>query len=195
MVDKTKFEVENILFVVEEVLYSILYKCFDTDEFERLFDLWTDVEYLEDFFENNKEDLNNDFWKGISVEEAILKTYNDALDLEEKLFSLAEEGTVASRENLASFFKPISLSSEAVRSFTMSKAYGQDRPSWLRIYALKMDDNLFVVTGGAIKLTPTMNTKEHLELELSKLRISRKFIIDYPFNLEVKDIPFFELVY
>ena len=77
----------------------------------------------------------------------------------------------------------------------MEKAYGQASPSWLRVYALRVDTNLFVITGGAIKLTETMNDRDHLKLELKKLRISKKFVIDYPNSTEGEDIPFFELIF
>lgn len=198
MVDNIKFEVENIIFIVENSLYTILYKGFEEDEFIRLFDLWTDALYLENFFEENIDDLNNEFWDGISIEEAVLKTQKDALNLEDKLISLAEQEITNAdeyEEYLSTFFQPISQSYDATKRPTKEKAYGQDFPSWLRIYALGVDTNLFVVTGGAIKLTKVMNDREHLKTELKKLDISKKFVIDYPTSTEGEDIAFFELIY
>lgn len=52
------------------------------------------------------------------------------------------------------------------------------RPSWLRIYAIRVDVNLFVISGGAIKLTPTMNETDHLILELDKLEITKQYLLD-----------------
>ncbi|MGB5926872.1 MAG: hypothetical protein WBH03_01795, partial [Cyclobacteriaceae bacterium] len=49
-------------------------------------------------------------------------------------------------------------------------------PSWLRIYAVRLDINLFVVSGGGIKLTPTMNEREHLLKELRKLEVAVQYL-------------------
>lgn len=48
------------------------------------------------------------------------------------------------------------------------------KPSWLRIYAVRLDTNLFLISGGAIKLTKNMD-KPHLQNELRKLDITRIF--------------------
>jgi len=34
-------------------------------------------------------------------------------------------------------------------------------PSWLRIYALKAGESTYIITGGAIKLTASMQEREH----------------------------------
>ena len=53
--------------------------------------------------------------------------------------------------------------------FLSTKAKGDQLKSWLRIYALKIDENVYVITGGAIKLTKTMLEREHTKHELEKL--------------------------
>ena len=60
------------------------------------------------------------------------------------------------------------------------KAKGQrlSRPSWLRIYAIKMDSGVYLVTGGAIKLTATMSERSHTMEELAKLERVRNYLID-----------------
>ncbi len=40
--------------------------------------------------------------------------------------------------------------------------------SWLRLYAIKLEPGCYVITGGAIKLTRTMEEREHTLKELSK---------------------------
>lgn len=50
-----------------------------------------------------------------------------------------------------------------------TKATGGFINSWLRIYAIRIDTNTYVITGGGIKLTKTMNDREHLINELEKL--------------------------
>ncbi len=44
----------------------------------------------------------------------------------------------------------------------------QKHASWLRIYAIKLEPGIYVITGGAIKLTRTMQEREHTLHELTK---------------------------
>lgn len=52
------------------------------------------------------------------------------------------------------------------------------RPSWLRIYAIKMDKGAYLITGGAIKLTATMSERPHTLAELAQLEKVRNKLID-----------------
>ena len=49
-------EIITIFALHDQALYSVKYSGQTFDEFDRLFDLWQDIQYLEDFFENNKSD-------------------------------------------------------------------------------------------------------------------------------------------
>ena len=57
-----------------------------------------------------------------------------------------------------------------------SKPYGQTYHSWLRLYAIRISKNLYVVSGGAIKLTKAMNGIPHLEDELKKLLTTQEYL-------------------
>ena len=48
--------------------------------------------------------------------------------------------------------------------------------SWLRIYVICLEVNVYVVTGGAIKLTHLMQDKEHTAMELDKLNRCKAFL-------------------
>lgn len=50
--------------------------------------------------------------------------------------------------------------------------------SWLRIYAIKLDPGIYVITGGAIKLTRTMQEREHTLVELARMEKVRRFLLD-----------------
>ena len=50
--------------------------------------------------------------------------------------------------------------------------------SWLRIYAIKLNSGIFIITGGAIKLTATMKERAHTAIELIKIEKVRRFLID-----------------
>jgi len=64
--------------------------------------------------------------------------------------------------------------------------------SWLRLYAIRIDANVFVISGGAIKLTPNMNERDHLLKELSKLEITKSFLKEmdlvYDYNFDFLEL-------
>ena len=49
--------------------------------------------------------------------------------------------------------------------------------SWLRIYALKLSDGCYIITGVAIKLTRTMQEREHTLQELLHQEQVRNFLL------------------
>jgi hypothetical protein len=50
--------------------------------------------------------------------------------------------------------------------------------SWLRIYAIKLEPGCYIITGGAIKLTRTMQERSHTLLELNKMEKVRNFLLN-----------------
>lgn len=150
-------------------LYAIRYEAEEADEFERLFDLWQDIEYLEDFFEKNKLDLQSGFYGPISIEEAVKATRNEAKWLEEELKKLSQQTLAEQNRGLETLFKPLDNNQYRIIELSKSKVKGNRNKSWLRIYAIRIDINLYIVTGGAIKLTGTMEEREHTQKELRKI--------------------------
>jgi hypothetical protein len=174
--------------IVKESLYSVQYDTEVLNEFVKCFELWNDPIYLREFFEQHKEDLDNEFWNGITIEEAIIKTKEDARLFEEELLYIAETGKTERLETLSTLFEPLSKG-VINENLEKDKAKGMKRPSWLRIYAIRIEANLFVVCGGAIKLTPTMNKRDHLILELDKLEFTRSCLQEN----DDENLEFFEL--
>lgn len=143
--------------IIEDSIYAVQFE-HEQDfnhAWDKCFELWNDLLYLNDFFEEHEADLKNPFWKGVTIEEAIIKSRKDAKLLENKLKKIAITGKVNRLKNLSSFFEP--LSKGRIGEFEKDKAKGIISPSWLRIYAIRIDANCFVITGGGIKLTRTMN--------------------------------------
>jgi 23S rRNA pseudoU1915 N3-methylase RlmH len=172
------FAVETI---IEDSLYAIKYEGNERNEFSRLFEEWSDIEYLESFFEEHKSDLQRDFYNFISIEDAIEQTIEEADELEQNLIDIAENGKTNGSEKLQNLFHPLNdkdAQKYPIPDYQKSKAYGSCHKSWLRIYAIRIEPNVFIVTGGAIKITETMNEREHLQLELEKLSKSKNFLID-----------------
>ena len=55
-------------------LLSMQFDDNQSDEFRKAFNQWQDVEYLEQFFEVNKTDLQREFYGNITVEDAVFRT-------------------------------------------------------------------------------------------------------------------------
>ena len=50
--------------------------------------------------------------------------------------------------------------------------------SWLRLYAIKLTSGVYIITGGAIKLTATMQEREHTRKELVKMDKVRRYLLE-----------------
>lgn len=48
----------------------------------------------------------------------------------------------------------------------------------MRIYAINLAAGIYIITGGAIKLTATMQEREHTLLELQKMEKVRRFLLE-----------------
>ena len=62
------------------------------NEFDEFFNLMHDVEWLYDFFEKNKDDLNSGFFRNITTEKAVLLTLEEAQEMEDILYDYVEQG-------------------------------------------------------------------------------------------------------
>lgn len=175
-------KIDGIFEIVDKVLLSIQYRDDRYEDvkinaFELCFRQWQDVSYLEDFFELHKKDLQGDFWGGINVMDAVIRTLGEAQQFEEDILHHAKTGKTDLDYGLDNtIFQPLHNNDETyIRQ--KSKAYGSEKGhSWLRIYAIRLDSDLYVVTGGAIKLVKSMQEREHLAIELRKLDLVAAYL-------------------
>ena len=146
----------------------------EVDELTLLFRKWNNAEYLFDFFMENFDDLKG-FFKIERIDQAVQDTFEDAEELEELVLDFPYT------EHLDDIFKPLSMADNRMLELSREKARNWDRDrhaSWLRIYAIRLEPNVYVVTGGAIKLTRTMQDREHTALELEKLNRCKSYLKD-----------------
>lgn len=134
---------------------------------------WLDLEWLESFFTENAADLQR-YFKITNIEDAIFDTMSDATRLQALILDLSPEA------NLDKLFRPLENNRTAEIVLGKEKAKGfriSGHPSWLRLYALKLEPETYVITGGAIKLTHTMGERQHTLMELQKMENVRNFLI------------------
>lgn len=166
----------KIVRIFEELntLLSFKYDSEYDNEFERLFDLWNDTEYLYNFFEDNKEFLKDSYWSDTSLSNIVTMTIELAGKFEDKILEFESFGVDEQRMYLETIFEPLSSTIYKERIITESKA----KEFWLRIYALKVNKSVFIITGGAIKLTQEMKDHEATNKELKKLELCKNFLIE-----------------
>lgn len=156
----------KIVSIFKHKLYAFQYADEQEHELRRLLGLWNDLGYLHTFVTKSKADLP----RGLSVIEMVRELMEQAKELDEQLYELSWQ----TGRNFESFFKP--LHNQEYRTKLLSKQKG--RRQYLRIYALKIDENCFVITGGAIKFHHLNDAREHTRIEMKKLDRCRDFLKD-----------------
>jgi len=104
-----------------------------------------------------------------------LETIDQAKRLECVMLDITPEA------NLDILFKHLENSRYWEMVLGREKAYGDGgyrHQSWLRIYAIKIEPGVYLVTGGAIKLTATMEQRSHTLAELAKMERVRNYLLD-----------------
>lgn len=140
---------------------------------ERIFDQWNDPDFLNEFFEENKKDID------ISIKEATKKIRSEAKLLRKKLLEL----TSANPIRLNELFKNLDNNETSPKLLSPQKAPSR----WLRLYAIRIDENRYAVTGGTIKLDSgaiaannqyQMQDRAHTNEELKKINKCRDYLLD-----------------
>lgn len=157
--------ITSIFELLKDRLWAVRYEGDPIHIFNQLKENWSDATWLQTFFENHQSDLQSGFFGEIAVDDAALKTIFEADDL----FEAIEE---ADGQNLDNLFIPLDDREFRIKDFQKQKAKGEEHKSWLRIYAVRYLDG-YIITGGAIKLTKTMQERDHTKLEIKKLSIVR----------------------
>lgn len=153
-------------------LWAVKAKDREADELTLLFRNWTNGDYLLDFFMENFDDLKS-YFHIERIDEAVNDTFEDAEALQEMVLDIPYT------EHLDDIFRPLGVMDGRSCELSREKARNWDRvrhDSWLRIYAIRLAPNVYVVTGGAIKLTRTMQERKHAAMELQKLNHCREYL-------------------
>ena len=150
-------------------LWAVRFDKDNQNALQKLLSQWSDAGWLADFFTQNIDDLIS-YFKITSVEDAIYQTMEERDELACIIMDISPEA------NLDQFFRP--LDNSRISDMLLGKEKGRlNRRSWLRLYAIKLSVGIYIITGGAIKLTRTMQEREHTLQELEKMEKVRNFLI------------------
>jgi len=129
------------------------------------------------------ENSEDGIWS-IHLDSESRSEFDEAEEMENTLYEYSEQGFKGESANLQHIFKPLNNFEYTIASNRKSKA--RIKKGWLRLYAIWLSENCYLVTGGAIKLTLEMK-RDHLQNELKKLEQAKQFLrksgIDYPEDL------------
>jgi hypothetical protein len=150
-------------------LWAVRFDKDNQNALHKVLSQWNDAGWLADFFTQNIDDLIS-YFKITSIEDAIYQTMEDRDDLACIIMDISPEA------NLDHFFRP--LDNNRISEMLLGKEKGRpNHRSWLRLYAIKLSVGIYIITGGAIKLTKTMQEREHTLQELGKMEKVRNFLI------------------
>lgn len=127
---------------------------------------WTDPSYLIEFVEEHKFDVP----VNENINELPQKLIQSADEINDILYQSSK-----GEETLGGFFKP--LNNQEYQEGELSRKKG--RKTYFRLYALKIDTECFVITGGTIKFTHLLKDRKHTQDELNKLERCRSFLKEH----------------
>ena len=156
-------------------LWAVRYVGDEDNILDTLFAQWDDVQWLRHFFKDNITDLQNYFLIS-DVDVAVDITAEDSDVLQRKILDISPDA------NLDELFRPLDNMQMGEMMLDKEKANPKTithHRSWLRIYALKLQDGNYIITGGAIKLTKTMQEREHTLRELYRQEQVRNFLLSH----------------
>lgn len=162
----------KIVRIFENTLFSLHYEGEKTNEFEKIMNEWTDINFLKDYADQNQIKKFEVFAENIIRDVERIEDFLNTIQINQESFQL--------------FFEPLQYSE---RKKTLALQKGKIRRNSLRIYAIKIDD-CFLITGGAIKMSQTMQEHPDTSKELFKLQHARQYLQNLGI---ISDETFFEL--
>ncbi len=126
----------RIVPIFEGLLYSFQPESEDVSEFQKFFEFLQDQEQLFNFFKENKADLKRPY----SVSSALQQIRGDFTRMFRELQRKASEN------DLTTLFRHIQSSNIKGELYSREK-YRYQR-SWLRMYAIRLEGDIFIVSGG-----------------------------------------------
>lgn len=155
--------------IFDPYLHAVKYDKQVQDELARLFRLWNNAKYLTEYFNKQSKDLT---YYNVSVAEAVRLTRIEINNFRKKLFIILN----SKDPNIDTLFSSLN-NEEYRREVRLSKQKAKPNPNyWLRIYALKIQENRYLIIGGAIKLHEKMDEDATLT-ELGKFNRVRDYLI------------------
>lgn len=147
---------------------------------------WNDVEYLSKFFKKNQKTIMHhpSIPLNYNFEDFVEDIEDDIYQYDNFISDISEGKTI----NLSKHFIPLSENKEENNVFTLKKK----RCKFLRFYAICIDEDFYVVTGGAIKITRTMQDHKDTRYALGQLDYAKDWLEHHGLDLPKKLYSYFD---
>lgn len=158
----------KIVEIYQDWLYSISFDEEDLNEYRRVFNEWHDLDYLVDFFTENRELVNTDFWlnaglKPDNPELSAARVIDEADRLETYIEQIVVNCSKGRKPDFDEYFHFLGGKYKCLWSMEPVKSYGTDSPSLLRLYAIRLEANCYHIVCGGIKLGRTIQNSPVLK--------------------------------
>lgn len=162
--------------IIENALHAIRWPSKERHALDEMAVQFQDVEFLTSFFTKHRNRL---IYFNESVTDAVVKTRKESNEILQKILELGENAVSFKAPDLDVLFEPLHREEGYKHPgfFTDYKAKGHpDEAPWVRIYAVRCDENIYVITGYGIKLVKQMKDDPLLVEELKKLERATDFL-------------------
>lgn len=160
----------DIVSIYPDSLFAIKFDDKDHNEYDAAFSLWRDLDYLVDFFDENKNLLETGFWhnavSSTDSEDLAQSVVNESFDFEKHIKEIAANTANGEMPDFDDFFQELGGQYKFLREHVPHKSYGTASPTMLRLYAIRVSANCYVVVHGGIKLTKQIQDTPQLKKEL-----------------------------
>lgn len=145
------------------------------DEFSNIRAKWKDPLLLHDFYVENKAFFQTEYWNGLSEENLIA----DVVTSVPRIFKRIGESFID--RSFDKLFEPLSVKDEFFKNqneqgvgphqlVRLKSKFGYVHNKLpFRIYAIEVDVDCFIITGGTIKIVEEMKQAPNTDLELKKI--------------------------
>lgn len=160
----------KIIEIIPPYLYSVKYDDEQLDEYHRVFRDWHEVGFLAEFFRLNADYLEQPFWKDYfkEPEDAAKDVIVDATALERYINKLAENAKNGDTPDFEAYFQPLEGKYIYEWRLIPMKGYGIGKPTFIRLYAIRIAVNCYLMVYGGLKLADTIQNSPGLKTEVFK---------------------------
>lgn len=161
----------EIIEIYPDNLFAVKFDDKDKNEYEAAFELWQDLDYLVKFFDDNKNLVTTDFWRealpSLDSEDLARSIIDESFDLLDYIKKIAKNTSKDQSPDFDDFFHELGGKKyRYLREYMPQKSYGTATPTMLRLYAIRLDSNCYIVVHGGIKLTREIQGTPLLTKEL-----------------------------
>lgn len=173
-----------------EGLHSVRYELGRADEFEKLFEDWSDANTVTSYLLFNKQYLHDEYFDNLTDEDLIKRIDELAIQIAEeaeaieKYFLKLEQEFQNGNNSLDDVFEPLSRDIPNEQAMRDSKGKVDVTYPILRIYGIRVSAKTYIITGGAIKITKEMDKHPDTKEQLRRFELVKQFLSDNNIHTE-----------